>query len=164
MERPHSFSRTFDLCLSFGRGNLDSRGHHHGPSPDLAAGLGSELCPAHAPYSVPECGVLIWSLGNALSMGRLENCEQPWSQVSPRPPRQTVVRRRRGWQLVAGPRDCLRRRGDLAVPVASRPGVWLAAWSCRRPMHEIHFLLATRVAADRLSRQGFGTTRGGHPP
>lgn len=63
-----------------------------------------------------------------------------------------------------------RRRGDPAVHVASRPGLWLVAWSCRRPMHKIHFLLATRGGGEGwapptgLSRQGVRRRQGGPSP
>lgn len=127
------------------RGYVDSRGHHHDPSSQIS-GPDSTLDSVHSQHSSLRTrvyGVPIWSLGNALSMARLETVSsRPWSQVRPFA---HVARQSSGDAGVGSSwparEIAQRRRGDPAVHVASRPGLWLVAWSCRRPMHKIHFLL-----------------------
>lgn len=122
-------------------------GHHHDPSPDVGPGSTLGSAQLDAPHFVPDrVRSTDLVLGKSPVDGTSGNCEPPWwSQVRPLA---HVARPSSGDAGVGSAwparEIAQRRRGDPAVHVASRPGLWLAAWSCRRPMHKIHFLLATR--------------------
>lgn len=168
MERLHSFSRTFDSCLSLGRGCVDSRGGIIMTRPQISGRTRLWALPSSTLLtSYPtEYGVPIWSLGKALSMARLETVSRrgglrsALSPTSPdsRPATQGLAARGRPARL---PKDV------AVIP----PSMWLhdlvSGWP--RGVAEgqcIKSISCWRrgVAADRLSRQGFGNNRGGRPP
>lgn len=168
MERLHSFSRTFDSCLSLGRGYVDSRGGIIMTRPQISGRTRLWALPDSTLLtSYPtEYGVAIWSLGKALSMARLETVSRRGglrSALSPTSPDSRLATQ----GLAARGRPARLPKDVAVIP----PSMWLhdlvSGWP--RGVAEgqcIKSISCWRrgVAADRLSRQGFGNNRGGHPP